>query len=92
MRKARQGTTVVEADQVEQGSGAAERDPALDRLWGIAMLRIAMELKRPDAPGLDAIIDGVAERMGIEKAEFEKYLKHNLRLLKATARTKGYGR
>jgi hypothetical protein len=38
------------------------------------MLRIALELKRPGAPGLEQIIDGVVERMGLEKRPFVKYL------------------
>ncbi len=93
MRKARQATQVIEAEKTEQASSqSTERDPELDRLWGVAMLRIAMELKRPNAAGLEEIVDGVAARMGIDKGELEGYLKHNLGLLKATAKSKGYGR
>jgi hypothetical protein len=61
-----------------------------DGLWPIAMLRIAMELKRPGAPGLDDIIDGVVAKMGIEKAQFEKYLAEHLGLLRDEARKNGY--
>lgn len=93
MRRARQATQVIEAEKAEQASTpAVERDPELDRLWGVAMLRIAMELKRPNAPGLEEIVDGVAERMGIDKAELERYLRENLGLLEASAKSKGYGR
>jgi hypothetical protein len=54
------------------------------------MLRIAVELKRPGAPGLQQIIDGVVDRMGIEKSAFEKYLSDNLGILERQAREKGY--
>ncbi len=61
-----------------------------DGLWSIAMLRIAMELKRRDAPGLPEIIAGVVRRMGIDQKSFEKYLTENFGLLEETARIKGY--
>jgi hypothetical protein len=57
-----------------------------DGLWPIAMLRIAMELKRPGAPSLEQIIEGVIERMGIEKGRFEKYLADRLGVLRAEAK------
>ena len=57
-----------------------------DGLWPIAMLRIAMELKRPGAPDLGQIIDGVVERLGIEKVQFEKYLATRLGVLRAEAK------
>lgn len=61
-----------------------------DALWPIAMLRIAMELKRPGAPGLEEIVDGVVARMGISKDQFERYLSEHLGLLREDARKKGY--
>jgi len=57
-----------------------------DGLWPIAMLRIAMELKRPGAPDLGQIIDGVVERLGIEQVQFEKYLADRLGVLRAEAK------
>ncbi len=64
--------------------------PGAEALWPIAMLRIAMELKRPGSPGLEQIIEGVAQRMGIDKAAFEKFLSENLGVLEQQARDKGY--
>ncbi len=61
-------------------------------LWSIAMLRIALELKRPGAPGLEEIVDGVVARMGFPKAEFEKYLSEHLGLLKRAVDDRGYAR
>lgn len=73
---------------VEERVAAPAVEP--DALWPIAMLRIAMELKRPGAAGLEEIIDGVVARMGIPKAQFETYLSEHLGLLKDDARKKGY--
>jgi hypothetical protein len=65
---------------LERGAAASDLpDPAL---WSIAMLRIAVELKRPGAPGLREIVDRVVVRMGISKADFEKYLAEHLGLLR----------
>jgi hypothetical protein len=73
---------------VEQVSATTQEAP--DEIWPIAMLRIAMELKRPNSPSLEQIIDGVVRRMGIPKAEFEKYLIENVGQLEEVARRKGY--
>ena len=71
---------------------AVEPPAEADGLWPIAMLRIAMELKRPGAPGLDEIIGGVVGKMGIPRAQFEKYLAEHLGALREAARKKGYAR
>ncbi|HEY3451257.1 MAG TPA: hypothetical protein VGK67_33170 [Myxococcales bacterium] len=73
---------------------AREADEVMeaDTLWPIAMLRIAMELKRPEAPGLDEIITGVVKKMGIPKAQFEKYIAEHLGTLKEAAKKNGYAR
>jgi len=65
------------------------RAPEPDALWPVAMLRVAMELKRPDAPGLEEIIDGVVARMGIDRAQFQRYLSQHLGILREEARNAG---
>ena len=65
---------------LERGEPASDLPDAA--LWSIAMLRIAVELKRPGAPSLREIVDGVVARMGISKADFEKYLAEHLGLLR----------
>ena len=76
----------------EKPAARAEPPREADGLWAIAMLRIAMELKRPGAPGLPEIIDGVVERMGIPKAEFERFLAAEIGHLQEEAETRGYTR
>jgi len=78
--KPRSRVAVLEKPVVAQ----AKVEP--DALWSIAMLRIAMELKRPDAPALEAIIDGVVARMGIPKAQFKKYLAEEIGELQEVGR------
>jgi hypothetical protein len=71
---------------------AAAPDLPDSALWSIAMLRVAVELKRPGAPGLEQIVEGVVARMGIPRADFEKYLAEHLGLLKKAVEDRGYTR
>jgi len=72
---------------VEQA--AARPSDSEEGLWAIAMLRIAFELKRPNAPEIDEIVDGVVARMGIPKDRFERYLAEHLGPLKEAAARRG---
>lgn len=92
-----QRTAVVEEQKVAARAPAAPAAqspsaPEPDGLWAIGLLRIAMELKRPDSPGLSEIIDGVAERMGIPKAQFELFVAERLGSLQEEAERRGYTR
>lgn len=94
MRKTARGPSprVRGRTAVEEKAQVAAEPPALepDALWPVAMLRIAMELKRPEAPGLEEIIAGVVSKMGIPKQEFERYLSLHLGTLRDAVRKKGY--
>lgn len=59
-------------------------------LFGVAMLKIAMELKKPDAQGLDSILTGVLSKMRLDEGEFRAFLEKNGGLLRAIAQRKGY--
>jgi len=59
-----------------------------DGLWSVAMLRIALELKRPGSRSLDTVIDEVVAKMGIRKDDFEKYLTEHLGLLRQAVKEK----
>jgi hypothetical protein len=84
MQKTRR-TAVVE--RAEPSKGLPD-----SALWSIAMLRIAVELKRPGAPGLEEIVAGVVARMRIPQADFEKYLAEHLGLLQKAVRDRGTAR
>jgi CRP-like cAMP-binding protein len=80
--KARAATAVATDD----GDGI---DPAFHR----AILKIALELKKPNAPSYDAIVRTTIRAMRLDAVAFRKYLgengARNMSLLLATARTMG---
>lgn len=59
-------------------------------LYGVAMLKIAMELKKPGARELDDILTGVLARMRIPEAEFRRFLVQNGGMLRAIAQKRQY--
>ncbi len=64
-------------------------DPAFHR----AILKIALELKKPSAQGYDAIVDRTIRVMKLDPVAFRRYLgengARNMSLLLATARGRG---
>jgi len=59
-------------------------------LYGVAMLKMAMELKKPNAPALEEILSGVLKRMNLSEEAFRHYLEQNGGLLKAIAQKRQY--
>ncbi len=59
-------------------------------LYGVAMLKIAMELKKADARPLDELVGGVLAKMGLDEAVFRQFLEANGGLLRSIARKRGY--
>ena len=70
-------------------SGRRERVES-SPLYGVAMLKIAMELKKPGARELDEILAGVLERMRIAEPEFRSFLANNGGLLRTLAHRRRY--
>lgn len=62
------------------------RDVSASPLYGVAMLKIAMELKKADARPLGELISGVLERMRLDEREFRRFLDANGGLLRTIAR------
>ncbi len=78
---------VVELEQPqEQVPAALEASP----LFGVAMLKIAMELKKADPRPLDELVTGVLSRMGLPESEFRAFLESNGGLLRSIATKRGY--
>jgi len=70
---------------------AVPREVAQSPLYGVAMLKIAMELKKPSgAEALDEIITGVLSRMRLPEGDFRAYLSQNGGLLRAIAQRRRY--
>ena len=59
-------------------------------LYGVAMLKIAMELKKADAKPLDELISGVLARMKLNEGEFRAYLSANGGLLRTIASKRSF--
>ena len=71
----------LEAAAAESPSQELSASP----LYGVAMLKIAMELKKADARPVDELIHGVLTRMRLDEGEFRKFLEANGGLLRAIA-------
>ena len=72
-----------------RAAAADEVDPAFHR----AILKIALELKKPSARRYDEIVDATIAAMRLDAAAFRRYLgengARNMSLLLATARSGG---
>jgi hypothetical protein len=55
-------------------------------LFGVAMLKIALELKRPGAGPFERIVNQVMSRMSLDEGEFRAFLGTQGGLLKALYR------
>jgi hypothetical protein len=58
-------------------------------LYGVALLRIALELKKPRSGSLDTIIRRVMARMDLEEAPFRAWLEQNEGLLRTLSPQRG---
>lgn len=73
-----------------EAAAAVPAEVAGSPLYGVAMLKIAMELKKADARSLDDIVTGVLRRMGLDEAAFRDFLGAHGGLLRTVARTRSY--
>ncbi len=68
-------------------------DDGIDPAFSRAILKIALELKKPNAPSYDDIVSRTIRSMRLDPSAFRRYLgengARNMNLLRATARTMG---
>jgi hypothetical protein len=83
MRKSPKRVVELEATQLSQ---EVQANP----MYGVAMLKIAMELKRAPEGELNGIVKGVLERMRLDEPAFRRFLDQNGGLLRAIAQKKEY--
>ena len=57
-------------------------------LFGVAMLKIALEMKKPGEATLEEVIESVLRRMHLSEQAFRNYLHHNGGLLKTVLHRK----
>ena len=79
----RQTVTQLKRDVAENSDAAAEVENS--PLYGVAMLKIAMELKKADSGPVDELIRQVLERMRLSEPEFRAFLNLNGGLLRTLA-------
>ncbi len=79
---------VVELKGPEES--ALPTEVAASPLYGVAMLKIAMELKKADARPVDELITGVLKRMNLPEDDFRAFLSMNGGLLKTIAQKRRY--
>jgi hypothetical protein len=75
----------LEAKQTAAPAAELPAELAASPLYGVAMLKIAMELKKADARPVDELIHGVLSRMRLDEGEFRRFLESNGGLLRAIA-------
>lgn len=76
---------VVSLEAAQQTDTGLSPEVAASPLYGVAMLKIAMELKKADARPVDELIHGVLTRMRLDEGEFRRFLEANGGLLRAIA-------
>lgn len=86
----RQGRVVSLSEASQSQPPPVPPEVAASPLFGVAMLRIAMELKKADDRPLDELISGVLSRMKLDEAEFRSYLERNGGLLRTIAQKRKY--
>ena len=83
----------VATGERRQVAETSAEDDGVDPAFHRAILKIALELKKPNAPSYDAIVQRTIRSMGLDAAAFRRYLgengARNMSLLLATARTMG---
>ena len=66
------------------------REVLASPLYGVAMLKIAMELKKADARPLEELVSSVLARMHLPEEEFRQFLASNGGLLRTIALKRRY--
>lgn len=59
-------------------------------LYAVAMLKVAMELKRDKNAGFEQIFENTLAAMQVDRQSFRAYLERNLTMLKTTVQKRGY--
>lgn len=80
MSKVRAAVTTTET------AAATPHDP----MYAVALLKIALELKRDPTAGVEATVARIVDAMGFPAESFRRYVEGNLALLTTTARARGY--
>jgi hypothetical protein len=85
------GRRVVTQEQVTTTTARTRTDDGIDPAFHRAILKIALELKKPSSRTYDAIVDDTIRAMRLDPVAFRRYLgengARNMSLMLATARS-----
>ncbi len=84
-----QARTVVQLPVVEEAPQVPP-EIACSPLYGVAMLKIAMELKKADSLPLEELVTSVLKRMHLPEEDFRQFLFSNGGLLRTIALKRKY--
>jgi len=84
-----QAQKVIELPRVAQAP-EVPAEIAASPLYGVAMLKIAMELKKADARPLEELVSSVLQRMHLPEEDFRQFLASNGGLLRTIALKQRY--
>lgn len=84
-----QAHKVIELPVVEEPVDVPQ-EIAASPLYGVAMLKIAMELKKADSRPLEELVSSVLQRMHLPEEEFRQFLASNGGLLRTIALKRKY--
>lgn len=66
-------------------------EPAVDDdLYAVAMLKVAMELKKSQDRGFEEVFEGALQAMDIDRERFRQYLSRHMDRLMLTAKKRRY--
>lgn len=89
----RAGRAAAATRSAPAAAKAAEVTPAVDPAFHRAILKIALELRKPSGRSYDEVVDGAIRAMRLDRVAFRRYLGENgaanMSLLLATARRFG---
>ena len=80
----RRSAVAISLEQ-KRAERAAVPDGA-EALYGVALLKLALELKKPGAPGLEALVPSVVKRLGLDESAFRAWMDANGGMLRAASR------
>lgn len=77
---------VSQSARPESKASSVTTDVPESPLYGVAMLRMALELKRSSAATFEEVLRAVLDKMQLDEAPFRRYLEKNGGLLLALRR------
>ena len=80
----------LESQQQQAVAEAVPSELSASPLYGVAMLKIAMELKKADARPLEELVSSVLQRMHLPEEDFRDFLASNGGLLRTIALKRNY--